>query len=123
MNKHNRLVDHITLKVKNLERSKIFYRAIAETLGHAISQENQHGFYVDGLLITQDKDPSHSVHLSFHASNPGVVKLFHQTAVAAGGFCITPPQDAPVNQDQYAAVVMDPDGNNVEVFFRSTRAL
>lgn len=119
--RQNRLVDHVMLRVKNLERSKEFYQAIAETLGHTVSYETHEGFSMDGLFITQDNQPSQSVHLAFQAANPGVVKLFHQTALQCGGRCLVAPDNSPAEQDQYAAMVSDPDGNNVEVVYRVTR--
>lgn len=112
-----RLVDHVTLKVKNLEKSKEFYRAVAETLGYTISYDEKDHFVIDGLKIVQNAEPSHSVQLAFHAQNPACVKLFHEAALNCGGRCLTPPQT--VSMDQFQARVLDPDGNNVEVLFRT----
>lgn len=116
-----RLVDHVTLRVRNLEKSKEFYRSLAETLGHSISKEDAGQFLLDGLLITQNPEPSHSVHLAFEAPNPAVVKLFHENALRAGCSCIRAPMGT--NPEQFATLVLDPDGNNIEVVFRASRKL
>lgn len=116
-----RLFDHITLKVRNLERSKEFYRAVVEGLGHTISKEESDHFYVDGLLIMQNPEPTQAVHLSFEAPNPAVVNSLHEVAIKAGCQCVSSP--GAIIHDNYSAMVLDPDGNNVEVIYRKSRAL
>lgn len=119
--KHNRLVDHITLRVKNLEKSKEFYRVLAETLGHTLSQEGKDQFYVDGLLFTQNPEATGSVHMSFEAPNPQLVKMFHQSALQKGCQCLSAPEDTCNAFNEYRAIVLDPDGNNVEVAYKAKR--
>lgn len=119
--KKNRLVNHITLRVRNLEKSKEFYRVLAETLGHTIAQEEKDHFYVDGLLVTQNPEASGSVYMSFEAPNPMLVKMFHESALQTGCECLAAPDYTCGQSSEYRAIVLDPDGNNVEVSYKSKR--
>lgn len=114
-----RLFDHVTLRVSNLERSKQFYQAVIETLGHTISDEASDRFCIDELFVTQNTVPSQSMHLSFQAENPATVKLFYETALQSGGKCQGAPKERALNSGYYAACVMDPDGNSIEAIYKS----
>jgi predicted lactoylglutathione lyase len=112
-----RLLDHINVKVRNIQRSKQFYRPVIEALGHSLSQEEIDSFCIDELLITEaDPLESQSIHLAFQAQSPAVVKLFHQTALANGGRCHGAPGAKPLIQG-YSAWVLDPDGNILEAIY------
>jgi catechol 2,3-dioxygenase-like lactoylglutathione lyase family enzyme len=127
MNPNRRLVDHITLRVKNLEKSKEFYRLLAENLGHTIGREEHNAFYLDGLMITENTEPSQSIHLHFEASNPALVNLFHESALKVGCRSLkSPGYNYGLNfgdHMEYKSTVLDPDGNNIEVIFKSKRTL
>jgi catechol 2,3-dioxygenase-like lactoylglutathione lyase family enzyme len=117
MKSHNRLIDHITLKVRNLNKSREFYRALAETLGFSISREEADRFFVEGLQIIQNSDPSHSVHLAFKAMNPASVRQFHDEAIKLGSSSLSAPAATFADQAHFSARVRDPDGNNIEVVY------
>ncbi len=112
-----KLFDHVVLYVKDLDQSKRFYRAIVETLGHTITGEANEHFYINELEIRQNPETTKSIHFAFHAENPGSVKLFHESALKAGGKCIESPQEC-FRKGIYKANVMDPDGNNVEAIYK-----
>lgn len=116
-----RLFDHVVLRVKDLDQSKKFYRAIIETLGHTITKEGTDNFFIDELEIRQHDEISRAVHLAFNAENPGSVKLFHETAIRHGGKCAGGPVSP--GPGTYAANVMDPDGNYVEAIFKDSQKL
>lgn len=111
-----RLFDHVVLHVKDLDQSRKFYRAIAETLGHTITKEGQEHFFIDELEVRQSPETSKSIQLAFQAENPGSVNLFHETALRFGGKCMGNPKG--IGQGTYMAHVKDPDGNCVQAIFK-----
>jgi catechol 2,3-dioxygenase-like lactoylglutathione lyase family enzyme len=59
---------------------------------------------------------SHSVHFCFRVNDQKLVDAFHTAALAAGGTDNGAPGPRPhYSPTYYAAYVLDPDGNNVEV--------
>jgi predicted lactoylglutathione lyase len=115
--RRKKLFDHVVLHVKDLNASKKFYRAIIETLGHTITGEADEHFYIHELEIRQNPQTTKSMHIAFYAENPGAVKLFHESALQAGGKCIEAPCESR-DQGSYTANVMDPDGNYIEAVFK-----
>lgn len=62
-----RLIDHVHLRVADLERSKAFYRTVFAALGtSAVLGEGPGFFYADELFVSDD-GPASSVHLAFQA--------------------------------------------------------
>jgi catechol 2,3-dioxygenase-like lactoylglutathione lyase family enzyme len=55
------------------------------------------------------------VHLAFQARSEVDVRAFHAQAVAAGGRDNGAPGPRDYHPGYYAAFVLDPDGNNIEV--------
>ncbi|GAA0744161.1 VOC family protein [Ideonella azotifigens] len=115
-----RLIDHLHLRVADLDASKRFYRAVFTALGRAEAmQEDPTHFALDELWVDQ-RDPggpvSH-VHLAFQAADPAMVQAFHQAALAAGGTDHGGPGERHYHPGYYAAFVLDPDGNNIEAVF------
>ncbi len=115
-----RLFDHVVLHVKDIDQSKKFYSAIIETLGHSITKEAQDVFYIGELEIRQNPETTKSVHLAFLAEHPWSVKLFHETALKAGGKDLGSPVESP-EMGIYTANVMDPDGNYIEAIFKANQ--
>ena len=46
---HQGLFDHVHLRVRDLEASKRFYRAVLEALGRELSRESESAFSADEL--------------------------------------------------------------------------
>ena len=59
--------------------------------------------------------PTGRTHLAFQANDRATVERFHAAAVAAGGKDNGAPGKRPYHPGYYAAFVLDPDGNNIEV--------
>lgn len=116
-----RLFHHIHLKVKDINRSREFYRPVIESLGLNLSYENSDCLCIDELLVTESSEPSHAIHLAFQAEHPAAVKLFYEAALKSGGRCNGAPGLKSYSSDQYAAYVLDPDGNNIEAVFHGPR--
>jgi lactoylglutathione lyase len=85
-----RLFDHVHLRVKDLDASKRFYRAVLDAVG---------------------------VPLAFQAKAPATVQRFHTVALAAGGRDNGGPGERPYHPGSSAPFVLDPDGNNIEGVF------
>lgn len=115
-----RLVDHVHLRVADLEKSKNFYRAALAALGRPLTTEDSRHFSADELYVSALDDPhsdgsipSH-VHLAFQASGPEMVAAFHAAAIGAGGVDNGGPGERPYHPGYFGAFVLDPDGNNIE---------
>ena len=113
-----RLIDHVHLRVQDLDSSKRFYRAVLTALGKDGSiDEGAEYFSADELWIDAADGPSSRVHLAFQASGQDQVHAFHQAALAAGGRDNGQPGERNYHPGYYAAFVLDPDGNNIEAVF------
>ena len=113
-----RLIDHVGLRVKDLEASKRFYRAVLSAIGlpNELVEGKGH-FYVDELFVDlADSNITH-VHLAFQAQDRDAVNAFHRAALGAGGRDNGAPGERSYHPGYYAAFALDPDGNNVEAVF------
>lgn len=115
-----RLIDHVHLRVTDLEKSKRLYRAIFDVLGVPLTSEDDRHFSADEIYVS-GKDDAHSegayesrVHLAFQADGPDMVKRFYDAALAEGGRDNGAPGERVYHPGYYAAFVLDPDGNNIE---------
>lgn len=112
---YGRLIDHLHLRVADVERSKRFYRAALEALGLADAYGEGEGyFYADELYVDRAESNVSSVHLAFQAKSMAQVQAFHAAAIGAGGTDNGSPGPRKYHANYYAAFVLDPDGNNVE---------
>ena len=129
-----RLLDHLQLVVRDLSVSKRFYEAILTTLDIPIGGSGEDYFWADELFVsTQDSAAAQGqltgrVHLAFQAASREVVEHVHRVGITAGGVNNGDPGERPYHPGYYAAFLIDPDGNNVEIVFhgphkRSTRAV
>jgi catechol 2,3-dioxygenase-like lactoylglutathione lyase family enzyme len=109
-----RLLDHVHIRVGDLERSKRFYRAVLESVGRELTWEGEHAFAADELFVSDDGEPTRGVHLALQAADPEAVERFHEAALAAGGRDNGGPGERPYHPGYYSAYALDPDGNNVE---------
>jgi catechol 2,3-dioxygenase-like lactoylglutathione lyase family enzyme len=113
-----RLFDHVHLRVKDLEASKRFYRAVLTAIGLADTLvEGKGHFYADELYVDVADGEVTRVHLAFQAADRDAVEVFHRAALAAGGRDNGAPGERPYHPGYYAAFALDPDGNNVEAVF------
>jgi catechol 2,3-dioxygenase-like lactoylglutathione lyase family enzyme len=114
-------VDHITLRVRDLDASRRFYRAALEPWGgREVEAEWGVAFGPPGSedLAVAEGEPSGPVHIAFAAPDRETVDRFHSAALAAGGRDNGAPGERPqYHAGYYAAYVLDPDGNNVEAVF------
>jgi catechol 2,3-dioxygenase-like lactoylglutathione lyase family enzyme len=113
-----RLIDHVHLRVSDLGRAKVFYRAALAALGRVPTYESDEAISFDELWIdAADKaGPSH-VHLAFQAADHDAVARFHEAGLEAGGRDNGAPGERDYHPGYYAAFLLDPDGHNVEAVF------
>ena len=82
-----RLIDHVHLRVSDLDVSKRFYRAVLASLDlSALLVEGVDYFYLDELFVDRASGVVSHVHLAFQAPDRATVDKFHVAALAAGGF-------------------------------------
>jgi catechol 2,3-dioxygenase-like lactoylglutathione lyase family enzyme len=111
-----RLLDHVHLRVSDLEASKRFYKAVLEAVGRDLTAEGEGWFAADELFFSSD-GPVSSVHIALQASDEATVQRFHEVALAAGGREHGAPGEREYHPGYYAAYALDPDGNNVEAVY------
>jgi len=109
-----RLIDHVHLRVADLEKSRAFYRAALAALGRQITHEGETFFAADELFVDAATDYVTRIHLAFQTDGPEMVARFHAAALAAGGTDNGAPGERPYHPGYYACFILDPDGNNIE---------
>ena len=118
-----RLIDHLQLVVKDLAASKRFYAAVFEVLEIPLGGEGDDYFWADELFVsTKESDAAQGqmtgrTHFAFQGRSRETVEKFYKAALAAGGRDNGAPGERAYHPGYFAAFVIDPDGNNVEVVF------
>ena len=119
------MLDHVSLCVSDIERSRKFYDQALRPLGierlYAEGETasgygaNRKAFFWIGLR----KAVQTGSHVAFAAEDRQTVDRFHQAALSAGGRDNGPPGLRPhYHEDYYGAFVLDPDGHNIEAVCR-----
>jgi catechol 2,3-dioxygenase-like lactoylglutathione lyase family enzyme len=114
------VLDHVSLRVSELDRSKRFFEAALSPLGYELIMEHEisgSGFGLAGkpdFWIKQGV-PSAAIHVAFSSPDRASVDAFYNAAIAAGGEDNGRPGPRPeYHSTYYGAYVLDPDGNNIE---------
>jgi catechol 2,3-dioxygenase-like lactoylglutathione lyase family enzyme len=113
-------VDHVAIRVNDVEASTAFYSTIGAAAGLKIGRQNADRavFSVgasDGSFLVIAGEPTQNIHIAFSGDDDNV-RRFHADATAAGYRSNGEPGERPRYHDgYYAAFVFDPDGNNIEV--------
>jgi len=121
------MIDHVSLGVKDLERSRRFYDAVLRPLGIVRIVDFQrrgsdYGAMAGSLGVqftitveTGESWPSPGMHLCFRAPDRAAVHAFHAAALLCGGRDDGEPGlRLQYHPDYFAAFVIDPDGHRVE---------
>ena len=114
------------LPVRDYDASKRFYEEALRPLGFALMLDWREGrrawFGIAGSpssLWIAESDAAGSLELCLGAEQPEAVEAFHVEAVGAGARSAWEPGIRPeFSRDYYAARVLDPDGNSIEVVCR-----
>jgi catechol 2,3-dioxygenase-like lactoylglutathione lyase family enzyme len=125
------VIDHLTIGVIDLDRSRRFYSAALEPLGFVemgpwSEEEREIAFGVrgaDDFAISGEYVAGGQIHVAFSADSREAVDAFHAAALAAGGVDNGAPGERPrYSPRYYGAFVLDPDGHNVEAVFHGSHS-
>jgi catechol 2,3-dioxygenase-like lactoylglutathione lyase family enzyme len=129
------LIDHVDIRVADVDASRAFYEAALAPLGVRVEPEEpdpaggrEIGFRFGGRVPFAIHSPTSGpgqdtvttgAHIAFVAATAADVHAFHAAAIANGGTDIGAPGPRPEYSERYyGAFVLDPDGNNVEAVTR-----
>jgi catechol 2,3-dioxygenase-like lactoylglutathione lyase family enzyme len=124
-------IDHVDIRVSDLERSLAFYTAALAPLGWRPRSREidpaggaeigfDRGAGTEFALHSPTSSPGQDTvttgaHIAFGADGAKAVHEFHAAALANGGRDIgAPGTRAEYSLGYYGAFVLDPDGNNIE---------
>ena len=135
------MLDHVSIRVSDYDRSRAFYGAALAPLGYTLAMEASSGagFRRDSIprfwVKQGTPDPSVGVggdgrprsnadtagcggtamHIAFAGDDRAAVDAFYRAALAAGGIDNGAPSLRPeYHRNYYSAFVLDPDGYNIE---------
>lgn len=117
------VVDHVSVGVSDLARSREFYRRALTPLGFAEigpwrdgAEEVAFGLEeADDFAISLAYGTGVPVHVAFAADRREQVDAFHAAGLAAGGRDNGAPAVRPeYAKGYYSAFILDPDGHNIE---------
>lgn len=130
------MLDHVSLRVADYDRSKRFYEAALAPLGYTLAMEVASGAgfrkgFIPDFWIKQGEPGSSAaqaelpdlagcggpaIHIAFVGEDRGTVDAFPRAAMAAGARDNGAPGLRPeYHPNYYGAFVLDPDGYNIEV--------
>ncbi len=124
------LIDHLSLAVSDLNRSRRFYEAALAPLGIMLftASDKSVNFARDGEddfginAASGGVNPHPKGHICFHARSRAEVDHFHAAALSAGGRDDGAPGLRPqYHAGYYAAFVLDPDGYRIEAVFHDRK--
>jgi catechol 2,3-dioxygenase-like lactoylglutathione lyase family enzyme len=117
------MIDHISLRVSDFQRSRAFYEAALAPLGYTLVFSNDKEQYAgfagpdrERIWIGHREGASHGyAHIAVLAKDRATVRKFYEAAIKAGGRdnggAGLRPNYSPT---YYGAFVLDPDGHNIE---------
>jgi predicted lactoylglutathione lyase len=113
------IIDHVWLRVLDVPSAQAFYATIADAAHLQPAEHNAEYAHFriasGGSFSLVAGDPSEAVHMAFPGTRADV-DAFHRAAMAAGYRDNGGPGERPIyHPGYYAAFVLDPDGNNIEV--------
>ena len=119
----NGSVDHVAIRVDDVAASTAFYSTIGAAAGLTIRRQapESAAFTVGeagGSLLIFAGESTQNIHIAFSGEDADV-RRFHTDATVAGYRSNGEPGERPLyHPGYYAAYVLDPDGNNIEVVNR-----
>ncbi|EGR0146917.1 MULTISPECIES: VOC family protein [Vibrio] len=120
------MIDHVTIPVSDLERSRKFYEEAFSPLGYKIAFGGKGKFWAfdlgKGFLFeicsAKAEGALTSFHIAFRVASQQKVREFYDSAISAGARDNGAPGPRPhYTENYYACFVHDPDGHNIEAVF------
>jgi catechol 2,3-dioxygenase-like lactoylglutathione lyase family enzyme len=118
------MIDHISLSVRDLEKSALFYERVLAPLGlsRIVERPGTVGFgktYPEFWLNARTMHPAQpdgtGTHIALRARSEDAVRAFHAAALANGGHDDGAPGPRQGALTEYfGAFILDPDGNKIE---------
>jgi catechol 2,3-dioxygenase-like lactoylglutathione lyase family enzyme len=114
------MIDHISLRVQDFSRAVDFYKTALAPLGYKVLMEfpNVAGMGAEGkadLWIMQSEQQPSPTHIAINGERLQI-QAFHEAALTSGGTDNGPPGlRLDYHPNYFAAFVLDPEGNNIEV--------
>jgi catechol 2,3-dioxygenase-like lactoylglutathione lyase family enzyme len=113
------IVDHLWIRVAELAAARSFYETIAPHAGLRVGTDTPERVSFEGgsgSFSLVAGTPTENLHMAFPTGDDADVQRFHAAATEAGYRDNGPPGERPrYHAGYYAAYVLDPDGNNIEV--------
>jgi catechol 2,3-dioxygenase-like lactoylglutathione lyase family enzyme len=123
------MIAHVSIGVRDLDKSKRFYDAVLAPLGYRCLRPARsapgYGYGRDSIalwVMSAERpvaaDEKSGLHFCFAAPNAAAVDAFHAAGLRAGGQDNGAPGLRPVYApDYYAAFIIDPDGYRIEAYY------
>lgn len=118
------MIDHVSLQVQDLFRSKTFYELVLDPLGYSliVQRPSTVGFgkrypelWLNLRAELPKSDPKTGAHICLRAHSEEAVFRFHEVALAEGGQDDGAPGPRSASMNNYfGAFIKDLDGNRVE---------
>lgn len=121
------MINHLSIGVRNLQRSMAFYDAVLATLdycrvwtgndaaGYGYPNDLNEPFSIKLEDESANLGTSPRSHLAFEAATRAMVLAFHEVALRSGGSDMGAPGPRPhYGENYFAAFVRDPDGYRIE---------
>lgn len=120
------MLDHVSIGVSDIARTKRFYDAALAPLGYKCLSEGADSlgygtdaiaFWISAAAHPVPADPESGLHFCFTAPSRTSVDAFHAAALGAGGRDNGKPGPrADYGPNYYAAFAVDPDGYRLEAY-------
>jgi catechol 2,3-dioxygenase-like lactoylglutathione lyase family enzyme len=122
------MIAHISIGVRDVDRSRAFYDAALAPLGYRCIRAGSmagYGYGTDTIsfwVVSAERpvaaDEKSGLHICFAAPDNAAVDAFHAAALRAGGHDNGAPGLRPMyGHDYYAAFIIDPDGYRIEAYY------
>ena len=116
------MIDHISLRVSDFQRSRAFYEVALAPLGYTLVFANDKEQYAgfagpdrERIWIGRNDGPRGYAHVAISSRDRATVRRFYEAAMKAGGRDNGAPGPRPqYSPTYYGAFVLDPDGHNIE---------
>ena len=114
-------IDHLSIYVRDVERSRHFYESVLLPYGWQVVRDFGelavgfgHGNYAE-FAVVREKGAINSAHVAFGLDKRSEVDELYSIAIDAGATDHGLPGMRPqYHKDYYAGFVIDPDGHNIE---------